>query len=486
MSDKEFGYDDFLSVFTWRYGSEEMRKLFSELRYRALWRKIWVLLAEAQSRYGLVSSEELEDLESKADERYIDLKRAHEIEKEIGHDVMAEIRAYAEQCPKGGGKIHLGATSMDIEDNADVLRIKDALNIILTRLVNCLDSYSKKIMEYKDLVCMGWTHLQPAEPTTLGYRLANYAQDIVFDIRLVEFLLKDFVKGKGIKGAVGTSASFKRLLEGIGRPMDMEEYVMSRLGLEATFITTQTYPRKLDYLVLSTLACIAQSVHKFAFDLRLLQSPNFGELSEPIREAQVGSTAMPFKRNPVRAERMCSLARYISTLPIVAFTNAANSLLERTLDDSANRRIIIPEAFLALDECLLIYNRILSDLRVYPFMIRKNLERYGPFAGTEAILMKLVERGEDRQKMHERIRSHAFRAWEEVMKGNKNPLAELLKGDEVISSKLSEKEIDDLLDPTAHVGDAVERCERFVKDIIEPIVMRYRDRLKERYEGPRF
>ncbi|MEM2339509.1 MAG: adenylosuccinate lyase, partial [Nitrososphaerales archaeon] len=423
---------------------------------------------------------------SKADEKYINLKRSHEIEKEIGHDLMAEIKTYAEQCPKGGGKIHLGATSMDIEDNADILRIKDALNIILTRLVNCLNSYSKKILEYKDLICIGWTHLQPAEPTTLGYRLANYAQDIVMDIQLTEFLLTNFVKGKGIKGAVGTSASFKRLLEGIGKPIDMENDVMNKLGLEAFFITTQTYPRKLDYLILSTLASIAQSVHKFAFDLRLLQSPNFGELSEPIKEAQVGSSAMPFKRNPVRAERMCSLARYVSALPLIAFTNAANTLFERTLDDSANRRIIIPEAFLAIDECLIIYNKIISDLRVYPFMIKKNLEKYGPFAGTEAILMKLVERGENRQEMHDRIRRYSFIAWERVMKGEKNPLADLLKSDNIISSKLSEKEINDLLNPSMHIGDVIERCDIFVKNVLEPILIRYKDRVIEKYEEPSF
>lgn len=481
MRTEKFDYGTFLSPFTWRYGSPEMRKIFSEINYRATWRKIWVALAEAQSKYGLVTQKELVDLKSKMGPEHVDLKRAHEIEKEIGHDLMAEIKAYAEQCPTGGGKIHLGATSMDIEDNADVLRMKAAFDIIFTRLVNCLDSLSKRITKYKNLACIGWTHLQPAVPTTLGYRFANYAQDITLDIYNVENLLENFMKGRGIKGAIGTSASFQRLLGHKGKPADLEEYVMRKLGLKAYPVSTQTSPRKLDYVVLSVLASIVQSAHKFGVDLRHMQSPAYGEMSEPMKEARVGSSAMPFKKNPVTAERMCSLARYVGTLPRVVWENAAQTIFERTLDDSANRRIVIPECFLATDECLMLYDRVVRNARVYPVIIKRNLEKYGSFAGTEAILMKLVERGGDRQHMHEKLRKLSFKAWERVMVGEENPLPQLLKQDRTISSKLSGKEIDKLLDPTEHLGDARERCKKFVNGVVKPILLKYKDRLGKRH-----
>ena len=478
--EEKFDHRTFLSPFTWRYGSPEMREIFSEISYRATWRKIWVALAEAQAEYGLVSRKELADLKSKMGPEHVNLERAHEIEREIKHDLMAEIKTYAEQCPVGGGKIHLGATSVDIEDNADVLRMKAALDLLLTRLVNCLDSLSDQIVKYKDTPSIGWTHLQPAEPTTLGYRLVGYAQDLVLDFRNVENLLRDFVKGKGIKGAVGTSASFQTLLKGKSKPSAFEDHVMRKLELEAFPISTQTYPRKLDYLVLAVLAGIAQSSHKFGVDLRHLQSPAYGELSEPIGAAQVGSSAMPFKRNPVTAERMCSLARYVSTLPQVAWENAAQTIFERTLDDSANRRVVLAESFLALDECLMIYDRIVRGLVVYPEMMKRNLKRYAPFAATEALLMRLVERGEDRQRMHERLRELSFKAWEKVMAGEENPLPELLKKDRSISSKLSAEEIDELLDPTKRLGDASERCEKFVKNTLKPILLKEKGRLGKR------
>lgn len=477
---EKFDHDTFISPFTWRYGSPEMRKIFSEINYRATCRKIWVALAEAQAKYGIVTQKELADLKSKMGPEHIDLKRAHEIERGIRHDLMAEIRTYAEQCPVGGKKIHLGATSMDIEDNADALRVKAALDILLTRLVNCLDSLSEKILKYKDLPCIGWTHLQPAEPTTLGYRLAGYAQDLVFDVRALEVLLQDFVKGKGIKGAVGTSASFQALLKGKGKPSELERQVMQKLGLEAFQISTQTSPRKMDYQVLTVLASIAQSSHKFGVDLRHLQSPAYGELSEPIKEAQVGSSAMPSKRNPVSAERMCSLARYVGTLPRVAWENAAQMIFERTLDDSANRRIVTAEGFLAVDECLIIYEWIARGMRIYPKMMKRNLDRYAPFAAIETVLMELVERGEDRQRTHERLRELSFKAWENVMMGEENPLPKLLKQDRTISSKLSAKEINQAFDVDGHLGDASERCEDFVKTTIKPILSRYKDKLGKR------
>jgi adenylosuccinate lyase len=477
LKEDAFGYDTFLSPFTWRYGSKEMRELFSERTRRSTWRRVWLELAAAEAGFGLISPEELKGIRSKSGAKDVDIARAHELERKIRHDLMAELRTFADQASPGGGKLHLGATSMDIEDNGDVLIFRRALDLILTRLVNCLAAAKARTIEHRGTVCMAWTHLQPAEPTTLGYRFANYAQDLLMDIQLLEFVLDRFVKGKGMKGAVGTSASFEKLL-GSGRDAEeLEKRVMSALGLDSFAVTTQTYPRKLDFVMLSCLASVASSCHKFGLDLRVLQSPTFGELSEPIGEFQVGSSAMPFKRNPVSAERMCSLARLVSGYPSLAFANAANSVLERTLDDSANRRVAIPEAFLALDECLLIYERLMKGLRVYPAMIRKNLEKFGPFAGTEAVMMKLVEKGDDRQEVHEMIRVHSFKAWDEVMKDRPNPLAGLLDGDDRISSKLGPAEVRRLLDPSHHTGDAQSKCRRLVRDSIDPVLKTYRKKV---------
>jgi len=460
-----------------------MRQLFSEVATRATWRRIWLALAEAEAEKGLVTQEELEDIRAYADASKVDVKRAQEVERQIRHDLMAEIRVFAEQAKKGGGKIHLGATSADIEDNADVMRIRAALDIILTRLVNCLDSASKKIREYYDLPCMGWTHLQPAEPTTVGYRLAQYAQDLVTDIRCVEFLLDKVVKGKGLKGSVGTSSSFKELLSGICEPSELESAFLSKLGLDAYFVSTQTYPRKLDFLVLSTLASIAQSAHKFAFDVRLMQSPVFGEWSEPIGELQVGSSAMPFKRNPVSSERICSLARFVAVLLQVAFSNAASTLLERTLDDSANRRIIIPEGFLAVDEILILYDKVMSGLQIYEKVIERNLRRFAPFSATERLLMRLVKAGENRQEMHELIRTYSFKAWKAVLEGEENPLIDLLASDDKIASKISRSEIEYILGSASFkdlVGDAPQRCLEFLRREVTPILEKYADRVGRR------
>jgi adenylosuccinate lyase len=254
----------------------------------------------------------------------------------------------------------------------------------------------------------------------------------------------------------------------------MESAVMERLAVKPFDVASQTYPRKVDYLILSALAAVAQSCYKFGLDLRVMQSPPFGEMSEPISDKQVGSSAMPFKRNPVTAERMCSLARFVSALPPIGFMNAAGSILERTLDDSAARRIVMPEAFLAVDECLTIAQNLMSGLTVHREMIKRNLESYGPFAGTEAVLMKLVEQGGDRQKLHERIRMKSFEAWGEVMKGRPNPLKTIIANDRSFSSKLGKAEIERLLDARSHIGDAVRRCEMFVKKDIDPVLARYR------------
>ena len=465
--DKRYDHDTYLSPFTWRYGSQEMRRIWSEEHKRRLWRRIWVALAEAQHEAGLVTAEQLADL--RAHEDQVDVARAHEIEAEIRHNKMAEVLAFAEQCPVGGGIIHLGATSADVEDNADALRLRESLILIREKLTALLEALASQIEQHKDRPCMGYTHLQPAEPTTLGYRLCQYAQELLIDLQNLDRLLGDF-RGKGFKGAVGTSASYVHLLQGSSlTPQELERRVMERLGLEAFPVATQTYPRKQDWLVLNALTSVAQSLHKFAFDLRVLQAPPFGELSEPFRAKQVGSSAMPFKRNPVVAETICSLARYVATLPPVAWHNAADSLLERTLDDSASRRLILPQATLAVDAMLGSARRIVEGLVVREEAIARHLTVYGPFAATEALLMELVKAGADRQAMHELIRQHSMASWEAIQRGGGNPLMERLGADETVLSYLGAEEVDALMDVSGYVGDAPARCEAFLRLLREAL-----------------
>src|SRR5258706_2388216 len=317
----DFAYSTYLSPFTTRYGSEEMRRIWSEEYKRVIWRKVWVALAKAEAKAGLVSKEELADIIRH--QNYIDIPRAKEIEKEIYHELMAEIKTFSEQCKVGGGKIHLGATSTDILDNTTILQIQESLQMIKQNLKELLLLFSQKIEEYQNLVCMGYTHIQPAEPTTLGYRLSFYAQDLLMDLQVLE-KVEPFLKGKGIKGAVGTSASYKYLLEGAQLDaFDLEKKVMQELGIDAVNISNQTYPRKIDLLVIEVLANIASSLHKFSFDYRIMQSPAVGEWMEKRDEKRVGSSAMPFKRNPDKAEKVCSLARYVSSLLPVAWIISA-------------------------------------------------------------------------------------------------------------------------------------------------------------------
>ena len=453
---RAFDHTTYLSPFTWRYGSPEMRALWSEVNKRRLWRRVWVALASAQHRAGLVSAAQLADLRQHQDE--VDIARAEEIEAEIHHDLMAELRCFAEQCPLGGAILHLGATSADIEDNADVLRLRDSLRLVLRRLASLLEALAGQVEAYADLPCMGFTHLQPAEPTTVGYRLANYAQDLLGDLENLARLVHG-LRGKGMKGAVGTAASYVLLLDGSAVPAEqMEAWVMEELGLPAFPVATQVYPRKQDWEVLSALAGLALSLYRLAFDLRLLQSPPFGEWSEPFGARQVGSSAMPFKRNPINAENLDSLARHLAALPRVAWDNAAHSLLERTLDDSGNRRTLLPEAFLAADELLRRAQRIVQGLRVNAHAIARNLALFGIFAATEPLLMELARAGADRQAMHERLREHALAAWQEVEAGGANPLAERLAADPVLMGYLPAERIGTLLEAGRHIGDAPARA----------------------------
>lgn len=462
MSDN-FSYDTYLSAFTTRYGSKEMRHIWSEENKRLLWRRVWIALAKAQYKAGLLSKKELADL--KKYQTILNIPQAKATEKEIYHELMAEIKTFSEQATIGGGKVHLGATSADILDNATILQVQESMHLIEEKLIKLLVAFGQKIHLFQDTICMGYTHLQPAEPTTLGYRLAFYAQDLLFDSVILE-QNKHFFKGKGIKGAVGTMASYTSLLEGTDTDASLlEKEVLSSLGLEAVTISGQTYPRKIDWIALTILSSIAQSLHKFCFDYRILQAAPYGEWMEKRDNKRVGSSAMPFKRNPDKAEKVCSLARFVSSLGGVAWANPAMSLLERTLDDSANQRIFLPEAFLAVDECLTTTICLLENLEVNDQIVKKNLDTYSVFAATEPLLMTLVKKGANRQTMHEKIKALSMQAWEAVQRNEPNPLPELLAKDTEISRILNVKELKQLMDPTTHIGLAKKQTEKLLQEL---------------------
>ena len=399
-----FSYEDYVSPFTWRYGSNQMRELWSEIHKRKLLRRVWYALARAQCEHGLVTSEQLDDLYNHIDD--VNIERSLIIEKTIKHDLMAELNTYAEQCEVGGSVLHLGATSMDILDNADVLRIKSSLELIINGMVRLRDVLADKIDDWASITCIGFTHLQPAEPTTVGYRLAQYGQDLLVDydelVRVLESLC-----GKGFKGAVGTSASYLSLLDGDNeKVMDLERRAMDFLGINSFTVSTQTYPRKQDWFILNALSGLGATLYRFAFDIRILQSPLSGELSENFSKHQVGSSAMPFKSNPINSEKIDSLSRYLAALPRVAWDNASHSLLERTLDDSANRRILFPQAFLIVDELLNTIVELVEDLHISIEEIDSNMNMYKEHASIEPLLMALCKAGADRQEMHELLRTY--------------------------------------------------------------------------------
>lgn len=457
----KFDFSNYLSPFTWRYGSDEMRRVFSEQHKYELWRKVWLSLAKAQYQEGLLSKREFDDL--KKNEKNIDIERILKLEKDIRHDVVAAIKEFAEKAKVGGGKIHLGATSMDIVDNTDAIRLHEALDIVEKKLIIVLNEFAKKIERFAHFVCMGYTHLQPAEPITLGYRLAFYAQDLLQDLELLQFV-KKHLKAKGIKGAVGTSASYSKLLNKKNTEL-FEENVLKELNLEPFLVTNQTAPRKIEFLLSSALCSIAQSLYKFAFDLRIMQSAGFGEWQEPFGAKQVGSSAMPFKKNPIRSEQICSLSRIVFALSRISLDNASHMLLERTLDDSANRRIYLPEMFLALDEILFSAEKIIEGLIINEGYIERNLANYAPFAATEEILIEVVKKGADRQRMHELLREISMKAWSEVTRGHKNSMTDLLVNNKELRNYMSVKKIEECMNPKNHIGDAPNRAIRLAKEI---------------------
>lgn len=457
-----FTHDTYISPLTWRYGSTAMRALFSERHKRILLRRVWVALAEAEREAGLVTDEQVDEL--KAHQNDIDIDRASQIEAELHHDLMAEIKTYAEQCPKAGAIIHLGATSMDIEDNAEAIRLTEAMDLLIATTTTLLRAFIDKMRVYKNAPCMAFTHIQPAEPTTVGYRFAQTAQDLTQDLKDLKRVRSE-IKGKGMKGAVGTSASYGELLKGTRmNSFDLEKRVMDKLGLKSFSAATQVYPRKQDLRIAEAISNLCSTLAQFAIDFRILMSPPIGEWSEPFGKKQVGSSAMPFKRNPINCEKVDSLCRYAASLTEPLWQNNSYMLLERTLDDSANRRIILPALFLTTDEALVTTTKVVTGMTIHETAMKRNLATYGLFASSERLLMELGRKGADRQEMHEEIREASLKAWDAVQNGKPNPLEEALTSNSKMLGYLSKEEIASYLDVNGYVGDAPARTEMVINE----------------------
>ena len=455
-----------------RYASREMAELWGPRKKFSTWRRLWVTLAECESELGLpVTQEQIDELKEHVDD--IDFESAARYEKELRHDVMAHVHTYGDVCPKSRGIIHLGATSCFVTDNTDAILLRDALKMIRNRLVTVIDRLGKFATKYRALPCLGLTHLQPAQPTTVGKRACLWNYDLVMDLEDLEFRIQT-IRTLGNKGTTGTQASFLKLFNGDHAKVRLlERKFCEKIGFDAPYaVTGQTYPRKLDVQILNILAQIAASAHKFATDLRILAHRK--EMEEPFEKSQIGSSAMAYKRNPMRSERICSLARYIISLQSSPLMTHATQWMERTLDDSANRRLVLPQAFLAMDAILIIYQNIVENLVVYPKVIEKNLLAELPFMTTENILMAAVEQGGDRQDLHERIRQHSQQAGMVVkQEGGDNDLLERLKKDPAFARV----DIDAEMDPIKFVGRSPEQVDEFIAEQVDPVRARYPDSL---------
>jgi adenylosuccinate lyase len=460
-------YDDYESPFNSRYASLEMRQIFSNNNKYKTWRKMWIALAKAEKELGLdISDEQIEELIKEQDK--IDYAQIEEIERKVKHDVMAHVLGYGKVCPKASSIIHLGATSADITDNSELIIIYQALNLVKTKVINIIYKLKEFALKYKDTPTLGYTHLQAAQLTSVGKRATLYLQDLVMDYKMLEYIISSY-KLRGIKGATGTQASFMTLFNNDEEKVkQLEKLVMKYMGFEHYFgVSGQTYTRKYDYVILSCLSMIAQSASKFATDLRLLQSKK--EIEEPFEDTQIGSSAMAYKHNPIRSERICSIARYIESLPVNAAVTASTNWLERTLDDSANKRIVISEAFLAVDTILNLYDNIVADLRVNLNVIKRNVNDELPFMASEAILMECVKKGLSRQEAHEKIRQLTFITLKRVKEeGLNNNLVELIKDDSYFA--LIKDEIDGLLNTTNFIGRSASQVEEFIKNEVDPIL----------------
>ena len=461
----------YVNPLTERYASDEMSAIFSPARKFGAWRRLWLALAESERELGIaVPDEALAQMRAHLDD--VDLARADHFERELRHDVMAHVHAFAEQAPAAAGIIHLGATSAFVTDNAELMQQRDALLVVQRRLVAVIAALAGFARQWRDTPTLGFTHFQPAQPTTVGKRACLWIQDLMLDLEEVEFRLST-LRFRGVRGTTGTEASFLELFDGDhAKVLELNRRIARRMGFDRLFqVTGQTYPRKVDYSVLATLAGIATSSSKFANDLRLLA--HLREVEEPFESKQIGSSAMPYKRNPMRSERISALTRHAIALTIDPAFTAATQWLERTLDDSANRRIAIPEAFLAIDATLLIQHNVAAGLIVRPAMIRKRLEEELPFMATETILMRAVRAGGDRQALHERIRQHSVAAGNRIKdEGAENDLIARIEGDPAFG--LSRAEIASALDPRLHVGRAAEQVDEMLEQWVNPVLARYR------------
>lgn len=462
-----------------RYASREMAENFSDDKKFRLWRKLWIALAESEKELGLnITDGQIAEMKKYANEINYDVAR--KFENEVRHDVMAHVKAFGEQAKSAKPIIHLGATSCYVTDNAEVIIIDNALDMVMKKLVNVMDKLKKFALKYKELPTLGFTHLQPAQLTTVGKRATLWLSDLEMDYcNLVN--LKNSVKLRGVKGTTGTQASFLDLFNGDSKKVkELEKRVVSKMGYAKVYgVTGQTYPRKFDYNVLCILSQIAQSAYRFSNDIRLLQ--HMKEVEEPFEKHQIGSSAMAYKRNPMRSERVSSLARYVLSLPVNAAVTASTQWFERTLDDSANKRIVIAQAFLSVDAILNLYLNISENLVVYEKVIAKHIAAELPFMATENIMMECVKAGGDRQELHERIRVLSMEAGKNVkQEGKENNLIELIKNDKMFAAVWDK--LDDILDAKNFIGRSKDQVEEFIAEEIDPILDAHKDVLGEHGE----
>ena len=466
--------DRYESPLSQRYASREMQEIFSQDRKFRTWRRLWIALAETEKELGLpITEEQIEELKAHAEDINYEAARARE--KEVRHDVMSHVYAYGLQCPKAKVIIHLGATSCYVGDNTDLILMRDALGLVKKKLVNVMAALAKFAEEWKAQPTLGFTHFQPAQPTTVGKRATLWLMDLVLDYQDLVYVTES-LRMLGSKGTTGTQASFLELFEGDhAKCREADRRIAEKMGFSACYpVSGQTYSRKVDSRVLSVLAGIAQSAHKFSNDIRLLQ--HLKEIEEPFEKSQIGSSAMAYKRNPMRSERIASLANYVMSDAMNPMLTASTQWFERTLDDSANKRISVPEAFLAVDGILDLYMNVADGLVVYPKVIEKRLMSELPFMATENIMMDAVKAGGDRQELHEKIRSLSMEAGRRVkQEGLDNNLLELIAADPAF--KLSLEELQAAMDPRRYVGRAPQQTEEFLAEVVSPILEENRELL---------
>ena len=464
-------HDQYENPLISRYASGAMSRLFSPQHKHSTWRRLWVALAEAEAELGLpVTAAQIDQLRAHVDD--IDFAAASQYERKLRHDVMAHVHAYGDQCPDAKPIIHLGATSCFVTDNTDLILLREALELVCSSTAGVIDALGTFATEYRDLPTLGLTHLQPAQPTTVGRRACLWAYDLALDLAELEHRLAS-LQARSTKGTTGTQASFLELFDGDhAKVRQLEALVAQKMGFDSTYsITGQTYSRKIDAQVVDALAGVAASAHKGASDLRILAHRK--EIEEPFEKSQIGSSAMAYKRNPMRSERICGLARFVMSMQSSTAATLATQWMERTLDDSSNRRLVIPQAFLAIDAVLILYQNVASGLVVYPQVIARNLREELPFMATENILMAAVSAGGDRQDLHERIREHSQAAAAEVKQhGKSNDLLDRLAEDKAFAGV----DLAEAVDARSLVGRSPEQVDEFLADIVEPIRERYAGR----------